>query len=396
MPTLDLVGKLWIVRFVLGFVTFFAGIVVWGCSLRHNRRRYDPARFAFLLQRIFMGFFLLACLLDAVAFLLVSLQTTFGLFYNPDANYIISLAASFFMMLTESLILVMLIHLLSGISISQLGSLSDTGKALNPIGTTLAVLLGILSLAIFALELVRHYMGSSSWNFYPWAISVSFRGLDMAASILLVARSIRVMAISREEGRLAKASILTLVCCALALTRSIYGLASVAGSRSTYWIYLHVLTYIFEVWPNFAIFCIAFVIGRDRQDGLWSLHQPPPAPISTELQQTTLMDLDTSQQQPSPYYDPQTGQTWQSMGGYRQPQEQYRYYPQQALAQGMYATTPESYASPPELQQTELQPPTPLGRSQRSPSPILLPNTPASHGSIPNAQLSPIPGFLRR
>lgn len=139
-----------------------------------------------------------------MAFLLVSLQTTFGLFYSPDASYIISSTASFFMMLTESLIFVMLIHLLSGISISQLGSLSDTGKALNPISTTLAVLLGILSLAIFALELVRHYMRSSSWNFYPWAISVSFRGLDMVASMLLVARSIRVMAISREEGRLAK------------------------------------------------------------------------------------------------------------------------------------------------------------------------------------------------
>jgi hypothetical protein len=139
-----------------------------------------------------------------VAFLLVSLQTTFGLFYSPDANYIISSAASFFMMLTESLMFVMLIHLLNGISISQLGNLSDTSKALNPISTTLAVLLGILSLAIFALELVRHYMRSSSWNLYPWAISVSFRGLDMVASVLLVGRSIRVMAISREEGRLAK------------------------------------------------------------------------------------------------------------------------------------------------------------------------------------------------
>ncbi|VUC26317.1 unnamed protein product [Clonostachys rosea] len=396
MPVLDTVERLLIARFALGFATFFAGIVVWGCSLRFNRRQYDPARFAFLLQRIFMGFFLFACLLDAVGFLLVSLQTSFGLFSSPNAGFIIYTAASFFMMLTESLIFAMLIHLLNGVSISQLGSLSDTGKALNPISTTLAVLLGILSLAIFALELVRHYIGSSSWSFYPWAISVSFRGLDMLASTILVARSIRVMAISREEGRLAKASILALACCALALTRSIYGLASVVGTRSTFWIYLHVLVYVFEAWPNLLIFCITFVIGRDRQDGLWSLHQPPPAPISRELQQPALADTDNLQLQPGGHYDPQTGQMWQSMGGYNQPQEQYRYYPQESLIQGMYATRPDLYTTTPELPPTELQPPVPLGRSQRSPSPILLPNTPASGNSIPSSQLSPIPGFLRR
>lgn len=194
-------------------------------------------------------------------------------------------------MVTDILVMIILLRLGTGIIMVQTGQPDPKGKILRFFSYIAATILFALSLAAFGLRIRYVYevffndvsVGADSYT-KSRQISFSFSVLVFVISLAIVARAIMIKVQSKGENALTWCSNMFIAASVVWLLRTTFNMASTAawtdlgsayGDREYKYAY-YILEVIFGIWPQFVVLCLVFVIGRARNNGIWSKQEHEP------------------------------------------------------------------------------------------------------------------------
>ncbi|PHH81381.1 hypothetical protein CDD82_908 [Ophiocordyceps australis] len=295
----------------LVLVTAVAAAVVFLCSLCLVRRRKDPARSWLVYYKIAFGLFVFAIVLYFFHYLLVVL---FDQLYHSDENkdrittVVLNLRRAgaetgiVGALATDLVVIFALLALLGlGVGINTVynnGQKLSLDRWLQLAGLAVAVLLGSLDLAVFALR-EKEFSGAytdqdhisgdlETLNTdYKWAggtkaITIAILSIQFACALAVSVNSIVVAVQTRLEPRIKTAVRHLLVCCVLLLLRTSYDLGyflkyvplhdkhrgDSKSSESN--VCFAVVDIVLSFWPTYILFVVLFALGTKQQHGIWA------------------------------------------------------------------------------------------------------------------------------
>ncbi|KAF5006293.1 hypothetical protein FDECE_7324 [Fusarium decemcellulare] len=355
-------------------------VILFFCSLCLARRRKDPARTAFTYLKLALLVFAGFCFFQICSAAL-SLAYTRTIYHeNVDSIYVdndvlidISKAmratwtvATLLDMITDILVMIILLRVSTGIVIAQSGDAGLIGKILRFASYGLAVFLGALAVAAFALRVQfivlfydnNLYTSASSADKYEKGRQVAFvfYVFVFLISLAIVARSIMVKVQPKAEKTLSTCSNILIAASVIWLLRTTFDMASLAAWTNLsdvlddpeYKVWYDIVTVIFAIYPQFIVLCLILAIGRMKKDGLWSTQQPfmqtqgnqqtawgysynAPQPTAAPMAQQQQQPYQQQPQYQQQYQQPQQPgwQPQQPQQGYFPAQQQTPQYPQQ-------------------------------------------------------------------
>ncbi|KAG8424631.1 hypothetical protein J3458_001404 [Metarhizium acridum] len=295
-------GQIWLIVHagLMGFVVIPA-IVVWFLALGLARRRRDPSRVAFSWLHACHPFFVSALMLniafDIAGVILMSWQYDNGSFdevshtasaiNSLDETYeYTSLMAVFFRRLVDALFVIVFAELGNGFRYAQIKKPPPFRSVVRIAAFGSAVLILALSVAYFALPLAAlvHYYQSEPTRSYNAVVDAwdKCRSLEAAIDVVNFAVSIvQVVYAGLVLGQYAglpgkKSAVLYFVSTILDALRCVVGIVLLGkwilpDEQIPYaW---NAVDVVFEYWVCFIILVLLLVIGKRRQDGLWSTVQ---------------------------------------------------------------------------------------------------------------------------
>ncbi|CAH0057341.1 unnamed protein product [Clonostachys solani] len=344
-------------RGALSSINLIASFVMWIMSLVKLRTNKDPARTAFLWQRISFGFFILFCLFDAAYYLWIPFYRFYGYGATNSISTALGPLGSLWYNIADILILMALVRLNNGISIAGAKQSNSLPKILKNISWGAFGILLALAIALYATSVAFRLIYIVGYSVNLYRLATAFYALMFVGSVFVLAQTIYVFVVARSESHLAQASIYSLVCAILYFMHQLYELVIVT-TLTIEGYHLPITEVVFSLWPMFIILVLIYVLGSQRTSPLWSnaAQQQPaafmPAPAGTQPAPafytvngvTYAVQPPVMQQACMPPQQPPPQQAYISQGAapeqYQQPYPPQTYQPPPPN-QGMYVVPPE-------------------------------------------------------
>ncbi|CAG9951919.1 unnamed protein product [Clonostachys rosea f. rosea IK726] len=341
-------------RGALSSINLIASFVMWIMSLVKLRTNKDPARTAFLWQRISFGFFSLFCIFDAAYYLWIPFYRNYGYGSTNTISTTLGPLGSLWYNIADILILMALVRLNNGISIVGAKQPTSLPKILKNISWGAFGILLALAIALFATSVAFRLIYIYGYSINLYRLGTAFYALMFVSSVFVLAQTIYVFVVARSESHLAQASIFSLVCAILYFMHQLYELIIVT-TLTIEGYYLPITEVVFSLWPMFIILVLIFVLGSRRTSPLYSNSAQQqsaafmPAPAGAQPAFYTVNGVTYAVQPPvmqqaymPPQHPPQ--QAYMPQGAapeqYQQPYPPQTYQPPPPN-QGMYVVPPE-------------------------------------------------------
>ncbi|KLP11493.1 uncharacterized protein FFB20_05236 [Fusarium fujikuroi] len=384
--------KYWIAHGAMVFLgAWIPSVVLFFCSFCLVRRKRDPARTAFTYLKLALLVYAGYAFFDFASYVVSVVHTRLWNSGRIDSDFdshysktlqvtvqVLATLALIYDMVTDILVMIILLRLGTGIIMVQTGQPDPKGKILRFSSYIAATILFALSLAAFGLRIRYVYevffndvsVGADSYT-KSRQISFSFSVLVFVISLAIVARAIMIKVQSKGENALTWCSNMFIAASVVWLLRTTFNMASTAAwtdlssayGDSEYKYAYYILEVVFGIWPQFVVLCLVFVIGRARNNGIWSKqeHEPVKGVEAGERTPWGYGQIPPQAQNAVPmpeqqhYPQPEQQHLAQGYGPQQQvPQQQNGYYaPQQPQYAAYDAISPVSQPrSPPPHEET--------------------------------------------
>ncbi|KAM0233089.1 hypothetical protein ACHAP5_010515 [Fusarium lateritium] len=191
----------------------------------------------------------------------------------------------FFDMITDILVMLMLLHLSTGILIVQSGRINTVSKKLRRTSYGLAAILGVLTLTVLGLQI--RYICEIFYGDFEIAedcalqarqIRFGFNVLMVVISLAIVIRTVMVKRQSKADKSLSWCSTMLVAASVVWLLRTTFSMAFMAATTNLsnlyegpeYKLANFILEVVFGIWPQFIVLCIVFAMGLAKEKGIWS------------------------------------------------------------------------------------------------------------------------------
>ncbi|KAM0191017.1 hypothetical protein ACHAPA_002830 [Fusarium lateritium] len=274
-------------------------LVLFICSLRLIRSQKDPARTGFTYFKWALFMFSSTAFFD-VCFYAVRIaldQLWLHRAYDEsdafgDALQGLSISTAsirivleFFDMITDILVMIMLLHLSTGILVAQSGRTNTVGKKLRLTSYGAAAILGVLTLTVLGLQI--RYICEGLYGDFEIAedcaiqgrqIRFGFNVLMIVISLAVVARAVMVKRQLKADKSLSWCSTMLVAASVVWLLRTTFSMAFMAATTNLSYLYQDpeyklanfILEVVFGIWPQFIVLCIVFAMGLAKEKGIWS------------------------------------------------------------------------------------------------------------------------------
>ncbi|CAG9981530.1 unnamed protein product [Clonostachys byssicola] len=343
-------------RGALSSINLIASFVMWIISLVKLRTNKDPARTAFLWQRISFGFFTLFCIFDAAYYLWLPFYRSYGYGSVNSISSTLGPLGYLWYNIADILIVMALVRLNNGISIVGAKQPNSLPKILKNVSWGAFGILLVLAVALFATSVAIRFTNIYGYSIHLYRLGTAFYALMFVSSVFVLAQTIYVFVAARSESHVAEASIYSLVCAILFFMHQLYELI-IVSTLTIEGYYLPITEVVFSLWPMFIILVLIFVLGSRRTSPLWSngaqqqsgAFMPAPAGTQPAPAFYTVNGVTYAVQPPvmqqaymPPQHPPQ--QAYNPQGG--APEQYQQPYPPQTYQapppnQGMYVVPPE-------------------------------------------------------